>query len=388
MKVLYVLNSLAPGGTETSTVQMATLLRRRGVEVSIVVLRPADHELADLAEKEGVSVRRLTARNPLSAIRELRSIVVSARPNIVHTALFDADQIGRLATIGLPVAVVSSLVSTPYDPARVRDPNVQRSRLRLVQVLDSVTGRAFVDAFHAVSSGVRDANSRALRIPCDRIVVAERGRDIEQLKSSSAGPRARARSTLGLSAGSEVVLALGRLEFQKAHVDLIESVKYLRPAHPNLTVLIAGKEGSASPRIRAMLGSDPSARQVVRLLGHRTDLSDLYSAADVLAISSHFEGTAGVALEAMAMELPIVSTDVEGLRGILVDNVNAILVRANDPPDLARGLDLMLSDSILARRLVSQASADFVGRFTLEASADRMMALYETVSQSQHRTWR
>ncbi len=381
MKVLVVLNSLAPGGTEQSTVLLAPRLRQRGVDVAIATLKPAAHELDQVAAASGIPVHRLIAGGFAHQFRDLRRLIRSERPDVVHTALFDADVLGRLAAWRTGIPVVSSFVSTPYDPARLADPHVKRWKLRLVQTIDAVTGRLFVRRFHAVSEGVKQANARALHIPLERITVAERGRDPQVLGAPSAARRAAARARLDIDDQAEVVLNLGRLEHQKAQVDLVRATDVLVSSHPNLVVLIAGKDGAAAPAVRAALNEQRSAARHVRLLGHRTDIGDLLSAADVLAISSHFEGTAGVALEAMALNVPIVSTDLDGLRGILTDGVNALLVERGNPVALADGIHRLLADRDLAARLADRGRADFEERFSLDAAAARLAALYRDVAR-------
>ena len=117
------------------------------------------------------------------------------------------------------------------------------------------------------------------------------------------------------------------------------------------------------------------------MLGHRHDVPDLLCAADVLAIPSLYEGTAGAAIEAMALRCPVVCTDVEGVRGILRDGVNALLVPAGEPALLADGLVRALHDDALADALRCRALADFEDRFTIEAAAARMEALYAELTR-------
>ena len=379
MRVLYVIDSLAPGGTERSTIVLAPHLRELGVDATVVTLRSADHDLTDEAEASGIDVKRLRSGSFVGRERELRRLVRSGEFDVVHTALYSADQLGRVAAWGTGVPVVSSFVNTPYDESRLSDPNVKRWKLRAVQTVDAITGRLMVDRFHAVSEGAKVANAHALRIPEDRVTVAERGRDAAVLGSRTEERRRASRSALALPDNAQVVLNLGRQDHQKAQTILISAASILSAFHPNLVVLIAGKDGSASVDVRRSLSVDPIAADHVRLLGHRTDIGDLLCAADVVAISSHFEGTAGAALEAMALSTPIVSTDLIGLRGVLQSDWNAVLVPWGDPGQLAAGIAGVLDDPALADRLASQGHEDFVDRFTLDAAAERLRDLYESV---------
>lgn len=379
MKVLAVLDSLAPGGTERSTIVLAPRLRDLGVDIEIVTLRSDEHELTDEAADLGITLHRLRAGSFARRVRELRALIREAGPDLVHTALYRADQVGRIAAWGTGVPVVSSFVNTPYDPARLADPNVVRWKLRVAQLIDSVTGRLMVDRFHSVAAGTGEANARALKLPMSRITVAERGRDADALGVRSADRRRRVRRSLGLSQGADVVLNLGRLDHQKGQTVLIDAATQLVETHPHVVVLIAGKDGSASADVRDTLADSPAAAHV-RLLGHRTDVGDLLCAADVLAISSHFEGTAGAAVEAMALETPIVSTDLTGVGGILEDGRNCVLVPVSDAAALAAGLARVLDDPSLAAHFAAAGRREFLERFTLDAAAGRLRDLYVSVA--------
>ena len=380
MRVLFVVNSLAPGGTEQSTLLLAPHLRDRGVIVEIVTMKTAEHDLTEAARRTGVSVVRLSGRSFARQAIELRRIIGRTKPDVVHTALFEADQLGRIAAWGTGVPVLSSFVNTPYDPARLMDPRVRRWKLRLVQGIDAFTARLMTTRFHAVSEGVKRANGAALRVRAGKIEVAERGRDIAALGVRSVERRNSVRSALGIAPEAPVVLNLGRQEHQKGQIDLLDAASIMGESFSGLVVLIAGKDGSATESLARRLGQDPDLSGHVRLLGHREDVGDLLVAADVLVISSHFEGTAGVALEAMVLETPIVSTALAGLVGVLDDDRNAVMVERSNPASLAAGISRVIADAALGQRLAATAHQDFLDRFTLAAAADRMADLYRRLS--------
>ena len=275
--------------------------------------------------------------------------------------------------------MVSSLVNTPYVDERLGDPNVVRWRLRAAQTVDAATSRLFVDRFHAVSDGVKSENARALRIPLSKVTVAERGRNASSLSQRTPERQRRARLSFGLHDASPVILNVGRQEFQKAQLDLIRMSQQLTRQGREHRVLIAGKPGSASDVLIEALGDDGEAAYRVTLLGQRDDVGDLLAAADILVISSHFEGTAGAALEAMAVGTPIISTDVVGIRGILEHERNALLVPVSQPTEITKAVTRLLDDPNLAAQLAQGGKQDFAERFTLEHAAASMLHLYESV---------
>lgn len=382
MKVLFVLDSLFGGGTERSTFVLLPYLRDRGVEPAVAVLRASvDGDQSSLT-RSGIDVVVIQGQSKPRQIASLRSLIRRTHPDVVHTALFAADVVGRLAAWRTGARVVSSLVNTPYDPARLADPNVSRWKLRPVQLIDAVTARLLTHRLHAVSAGVAEANAAALHHPMGRITMVERGRSRKGLGHWSTERRKRVRRALGIDEHVPVVLAVGRHEYQKAHADLIRAAELLLTGTPDLRVLIAGPEGNATSELRRALDERPDLDRKVFVLGHRDDVADLMVAADVLAMSSHWEGTAGATLEAMALRCPVVSTDVAGLRGVLVDNRTALLVPTGEPARLADALHRVLTDPVLADRLRDAGEAEFEARFTLDRSADALVRMYRDMVAS------
>lgn len=381
IKVLFVLDSLYGGGTERSTAVLLPLLRERGIDARVVVLRPSTGDEQDL-RRSGFSITQLSATTVAARARELRAVIALQQPAIVHTALFAGDLVGRLGAWRTGAAVVSSLVNTPYDPARMTDPNISRWKLRAVQTVDAITARYGTSRLHAVSQGVADENCRALHYPAARITVVDRGRSRDALGHWSQQRREHVRQALGVGPDTKIVLTAGRQEYQKAHTDLVEAAAILTRTTAHAQLFVAGRQGNATAAVERLVRRiNPETR--VTLLGDRGDVADLLVAADVFCLSSRWEGTAGAALEAMALNCPIVSTDVAGLRGVLAHERNAVMVPANAPGQLAAGLRRVLDNASLANSLRSHGLRDFETRFTIERSADQMKAFYEQVLAEQ-----
>ena len=99
---------------------------------------------------------------------------------------------------------------------------------------------------------------------------------------------------------------------------------------------------------------------------------------------SRYEGTAGSILEAFAAGLPVVATDVVGLRGILDDRRNSLVVPVGDARALARALAALAGQPSLRESLARSGQDDFAKRFELSASADRMAELYRAVAKREN----
>jgi glycosyltransferase involved in cell wall biosynthesis len=255
------------------------------------------------------------------------------------------------------------------------DPNVRRISLEGARLVDGWTGRHLCDHFHAVSHSTKESAVRRLRLAPDSITVIARGRDPGRLGPPSPERRDRARRSLGLDADAEVILSVGRHEFQKDHECLVAALARLRDRE-RLVALIAGRTGNATGSIeRAVAAAGLSDR--VRLLGHRDDIPDLLAAADVLVSTSRFEGMPGAIIEAMALGLPIVASRIAPVLEVVEPEVNAQLFPPGDDAELARGLAELLDDEGIRHRMGCRSREIFSDRFTLSASAGRMARLYE-----------
>jgi peptidoglycan/xylan/chitin deacetylase (PgdA/CDA1 family) len=160
---------------------------------------------------------------------------------------------------------------------------------------------------------------------------------------------------------------------------LIEALEIALESDPRIRGLLAGRGGSDSPAVSERV-TRPAARDRISLLGDRPDPETVLAAADVFALSSLREGASGATIEAMAVGVPVVATDVAGLRGITVDGVNARIVPPASPKRLAAGILEVLDDRPLAQRLGDGGRATFESRFTLEHATRSMAALYRSVA--------
>jgi glycosyltransferase involved in cell wall biosynthesis len=377
LRALLVLDSLAGGGTERSTALLAPALADHGVRPVVVCLWDRAGDRARL-EADGVTVLVLPEGSLPAKARALRALVRSSTPDLVHSALLQADLVSRAAVVGTGVPLLTSLVNTPYGAARRDDPAVGTATLAAVRLADAVSARLTRTWFHAVTPGVAAHARRHLRADPDRLRVVERGRDLDALGRRTPERRAAARAALGLTDADRLVLAVGRHTHQKGFDRLVAAVPRLAERVPTVRVVVAGPPGAATPRLERLVDAS-GASDHIELVGPRDDVAELLCAADVVVLPSRYEGTAGVVLEAWALEAPVVGADVEGMAGLLVDDVDAVVVDAADPAALADGVIRLLEDPERAGRLTRAGRSLVEDRFALDDSARRMAELYREV---------
>jgi glycosyltransferase involved in cell wall biosynthesis len=374
MRVLYVIDSLAPGGAERSLVALAPRYATRGIELEVAYLHDRVG-LQDELEESGAMLHCLAgAGGRLGWLRRTDRLVRQRHPDVVHTTLFEADVAGRVAATLRRRPLVSSLVNVAYGPEMLSDPRLRRWKVRGAQLVDGATAQ-LVRRFHAVSDHVAHVMAERLHIPRRRIDVVPRGRDPAELGSRTPDRRARTRAALGLSGEAAVILVVARQERQKGIDVVLEAMPRILDRIPNARLLVAGREGNDTPRLvstvdRLRLGD------AVRFLGVRTDVGDLLAGTDTFVLPSRWEGFPGAVLEAMALEAPIVASDLPMVREAVGDDRAAWLVASGRPDTLAEAVIVSLTAPDAAGARTSAALERFRAMFTIDRVADRMVAFY------------
>jgi glycosyltransferase involved in cell wall biosynthesis len=378
MHVMHVIDGLYGGGAETSLLEVAPALADRGVKTSIVALKEDDGSLEDRLRTAGIAPVRLKRRNPASLAIELRNIIRSERPDLLHTTLMWSNLVGRIAARAVRTPVVTTLANRDYGPEHRGDSRYGPWGVRAVHSAEVITG-PLTACFHAVSEDVATVMRRRLKIPTDQIRVVYRGRDTSRMGSATLDRRLRVRAALSISATTPLVLSVGRLDRQKGVETTIAAFRHLLAQVPDAVLLLAGRPGNVSALTEALAQDTPG----IRLLGHRTDIPDLMCAADVLSFPSRWEGLPGTMIEAMAMRLGIVASDIPPVVEVL-GNVDWPLVPPDDPLALASGLASVLRGGAVNDAQRGAGEKRFRALFTAEAASEGMVKLYQDVLHRTH----
>ncbi|HKI92674.1 MAG TPA: glycosyltransferase [Gaiellaceae bacterium] len=179
--------------------------------------------------------------------------------------------------------------------------------------------------------------------------------------------------------GSDTVLFLGRLERAKGIFELLEACDVLRPGHPKLRLVLAGR-GRDAEELRE-LAAARGLGDTVELPGWVGDEEKqrLLASAACLALPSYAEGLPLALLEAMLSGVPVVASRVGGIPEAARDGAEALLVAPGDASGLAAAIGTVLDDRRLAHRLAEAARARAFERFGIERVAADLADVYEDV---------
>lgn len=340
--MLSVITSTDRRGAETFAVGLGTALEARGRSVRTVALAPG-------ASGGSLEVPTLGPRSLApSTLWSLRRS--SRRAGVVVAHGSRALPACALATVGSGPALVYRNIG---DPRYWHGRGIRRHRVgvflrraQAVVVLDETAA---------------DAIMQRHGIPAARIHVIPTGVPVEQFPLVDAPRRRAARRRLGYADDDQVVAYIGALSREKDVIAAVRAVAGL----PGVRLAIAGDGPDRNEITAAARGLAPGR---IDFLGPVADPAQTLAAADVVVLSSRTEGIPAVLIEAGLSGLPVVATDVGGVREIVVPEETGVLVRPRDDAALAGALHRTLTDG---HGMGAAARARCLARFDMAAIAAR-----------------
>jgi glycosyltransferase involved in cell wall biosynthesis len=201
------------------------------------------------------------------------------------------------------------------------------------------------------------------------------------------------RRELGIGEGVPVIGMTARVSAQKDYVTLARAAKRVLDVVPETRFVIVGDhERHEAHREHFALVQRELARLGVApaflFTGFRSDVARAMGAFDVFVLSTHFEGLPLVILEAMAMELPVVATAVNGIPELITSDAVGLLAPHEDEETLADQLLALLREPARARRVAAGGRALVQQRFSARAFGESIAALYTDALRDRKRAGR
>jgi glycosyltransferase involved in cell wall biosynthesis len=319
-------------------------------------------------------MRRNPGPGDFLALARVVSILRRERPHLVHTHAAKAGTLGRVAT----------LIAFPRRSTRPRLVHTFHGH-SLTGYFSGRTARVFLaieqwlarrtDALVAVSPEVRDDLVRLGVAEEERFVVIPLGFDLTGFLDDHDRARRRAemRAEWDIGKDEEVVTLVARLVPIK-RVDRFLAAARQLAERPSVRFVVVG-----DGELRDQLVNSDDARA----LGHRLtwagfcrNMADVYVASDVVVLTSDNEGTPVSLIEAQAAAVPVVGTDVGGMRSAVQDGETGLLTRPQDISAIANAIAGILDDAALARRLAGAGRESVRRRFAMDRLVEDLDDLY------------
>lgn len=293
--------------------------------------------------------RRVTPIADLRAIAAIAGVCRRERIDVVHTHVAKAALLGqiaaRLARVPHTVNTVHGFLFTDFSTwsRRAFFLNVERA---IAFLSDRVMFQSREKLETAVRLGI---------CPPDKAVFIGNGVDASRFDPARAGAEARrrVRAELGIQQDAIVVGMVAFYAREKGHVEFHQAARLLAEHFPTMrfvTTGIALAQGIRLPVDAGIVERMGLTGRVVRL-EDRQDMPDLYAAMDIVALPSYREGLPRCLMEAAMMARPIVASDISGVREVVEDGVNGLLVPVRDARALAHAIARLAADPDLRWRM-------------------------------------
>ena len=299
-------------------------------------------------------------RIDIHALQELIAILKKQRIDILHCHEMKSRLYGLIAARALNIPVVT----THHNWTGAN---------RLVKVyeyLDAFYIR-FFDQIVAVSEELKHSMLK-LKVPAKRISVIINGINLKELHIDRKDI-SYLKKKIGIKNGTKIIGNVGRLSVEKGHKLFLTAAKLIQKEFPAIQFLIAG-DGPLKSELK-FCADNLGLKESVFFTGFCSNIQQLYLLMDIFLLTSSVEGTPMAMMEAMAMGVPVVATNVGGVSKILHQNQSGILSKNNEPEEVAESVISLLKNPNELARLATNAKKTIEEKH----SAAQMAKQYENM---------
>lgn len=353
LRVCFVAGTLGPGGAERQLYYILTALKDHGAEPRLLCLTRGELWEERLRDR-GIEVTWVgESRSRIQRLRRIVSELRATRADVVQSQHFYTN---------IYVAAAARMVGVPGIGA------LRSDGLREVRANGTALGRLSLSAPRLIAANSRTGieNAVALGVPRERLFFLPNVVDTAWFRD------------VGRNRRDEVtLLSVGRLVPVKRFDRLLRAVARVRESmRIPFRVVIVG-DGPTRPALEQQI-RDLRLMDCVELSGTRTDLRPHYARADLLVLSSDYEGTPNVVLEAMSSGLPVTATWVGGVADVVADGRSGYLVDPWDESGLANAIADLVAHAERRRAFGAHARRLVAYQHGLLRLAPELERLYAT----------
>jgi len=359
IRILYLITDLEVGGAEKNLYYLTSHLNRKKFHPRVISLE-GEGEIAEPLRKAGIYVYPYGAKgkkNFITSPFHLFRVIHNFKPHILHTFLFHANFTGRI--IGR-IAKVPKIISSVRVMEKEKRWHIWFERW----------SKNLIDREICVCEAVKDFRKDEIKIKGNKLLVIYNGLERERIKEVKPFPREK----LGIPKDTFIIGTVSRLAKQKGLPYLLDAMKILILENPHIVLLIVGR-GEEEKKLKSKVKEMKLENNVI-FLGFQKDPLPIIASLNVFVLSSLWEGLPNALLEAQALGIPAVVTDVGGNREIVKKGETGIIVPPGDSLILAQAILELLKNSDLREQMGNKAKK-VIDIFTIEKMVQEHEKLYQ-----------
>lgn len=373
--VLFIIDSFEQGGSERQALQLLRQLHETGecnLHLACLQNRGSLRAEAEQLSLGEIHEYPLTSFYNLNFVRQLRRLVAYLKEkqiDVVHAHCFYTNIFGMTGAFlaGVPARITSK------GETGLRTPMQKLAERMSFRLAHRVIANCLVVQNQLIDEGVNPK----------RIIQHYNGLDLERLKVDNRLSQLAARAMFGLPQNDHrfVTIVANLRNPVKDYPTFLRAAARVHAAVPDAAFVIAG-EGELMPGLQ-QLTAELGIAEAVHFIGRCDDVASLLFASDVGVLSSESEGFANAILEYMAAGLPVVATDVGGVREAIIEGETGYIVPSGDDEQMAKRIIQVLANDDTARVMGAHGKSIAAAKFSKDRHLQNTLELYDDLL-SQH----
>jgi glycosyltransferase involved in cell wall biosynthesis len=365
-KILFLLSSPSIGGTETFIISLVPELKTIGVEVDILNTWRNSH-MREPAIRSNLNYLELNGTSRHIHFKDLGFIV-----SHIKSEKYDAVVVFGIR-INLWIRILKPFFKTPLIVG-LRGLDQWR---KWYHVLPDRLTESACDIFVPNSQAVAECRMKRERTSPDKILVIENGIDTGYFAKT--GQHGSTTQFPGLPNNKVIIATVANFRMQKGHDFLVDVISHFRSSFEQAHFVWAGEgplRQSLEDKIKRIGVSDQ-----ITFLGRLEDVRPLLERSDIFVLPSREEGMPRGLMEAMAMGLPSVATDVGGTGEVVEPGISGFLANYGDIETFGNYLKRLIESPSLRKEMGGNSRQRVLNKFGLHTVAKKYAVLFETIAQ-------
>ncbi len=370
IRVLHIMSTVTGGGVERRRLSLAKAFKGSNFQMKLVGTFKSG-AIAEQIEENGVEIIEIGDFNgPFhwEKHRKIQKIIDDFQPHIIHGAVYEGVTMAAINGFikKVPVVILEE----------TSDPQNRSAKADFLLRIFSWTA----DRFIAIAPNVADYLINTAKIDSKKVITINNGVEIprgvlpEEIKNL--------RNKYHVKPTDFVIGTVGRLfDDHKKITDIIAAIKMVENVD-NLKLLVVGS--GRDEELIKQKAIDLGVQDKVIFTGYQFDTAPFYKLMNVFCIASQREGFGLVAAEAMLHRLPVIATKVGGLQNVVVHDETGILIKPNQPKDIALAINKLYNDPQLLDSFADKGFKRAMDNYTEERYVKEVINLYSELLKSKN----
>ena len=367
-KIAFIITKLQLGGAQKSVLYSAANLPQDKFETYLLCGpggffdEKAKKDIKNLFFIPNLK-RQINLRQDFLAFRQIRKTLKEINPDIIHTNSSKAGLLGRFAAASLGIKCVHTIHGFAFN-------SEQKLPVRMFYILLEAFCSLMTKKIIFVANTDIELAEKYKIAPKKKFVLIRAGVEVKTKKDFPSFDKDKKLKELNLSKENKTILSIANLKPQKNPLDMVKAAKIVCKKFPKAVFLYLGT-GPLKEKTEALV-KEYQLENNFKLLGHRTDTTELLLISDVFALSSLWEGLPMALIEALNMQVPAVCYNVNGIREVIKNGKNGFMCKSKDYQSLAKNIIKILEGSF-------KFTPYDLTEFDIRTMVKKQAALYESL---------